>query len=346
MTCRARRGKRSHCVITLRSHPQMPQYLHLTPQCPHARLAPMAPLRAGVVLLLLALAGGVGALRGNLGLAAPRLNTFEEAVEASGLLDDRPPEDAGDSGHSFYTVQPMQLLSWYPRAYLWPKFMDKARCEHVIAMAERRLAPSGLALKRGDTAEATRDVRTSQGTFMSRQEDPGALGGSVVVVGGWHRGRARGLAQHRPRSLPPRTDVVAVRPLACPDGVLAWIEDKIAVLTGVPTGYGEPFNVLRYEQGQHYDSHFDAFDEAAYGKQPSQRVRAGCAARAHAPARCGTAARYEAGAAADAARAHPCVTLPSRLPPHPSCAAADCDRADLPERRRGGWRDCVPTGGR
>ena len=65
--------------------------------------------------------------------------------------------------------------------------------------------------------------------------------------------------------------------LLCPpatnaDGVLAWIEDKIAVLTGIPTGFGEPFNVLRYENGQHYDSHFDAFDEAAYGKQPSQRV--------------------------------------------------------------------------
>lgn len=41
----------------------------------------------------------------------------------------------------------------------------------------------------------SRDVRTSQGTFMSREMDP--------------------------------------------DGVLAWVEDKISVLTGIPTYHGE-----------------------------------------------------------------------------------------------------------
>lgn len=44
-------------------------------------------------------------------------------------------------------------------------------------------------------------------------------------------------------------------------------------MTGVPAAHGEPFNVLRYENGQHYDSHYDSFDEASYGKQFSQRVR-------------------------------------------------------------------------
>lgn len=34
----------------------------------------------------------------------------------------------------------------------------------------------------------------------------------------------------------------------------------------------QPFNLLRYELGQHYDSHYDAFDES-YGPQPSQRVQ-------------------------------------------------------------------------
>lgn len=37
----------------------------------------------------------------------------------------------------------MQLLSLLPRAYLMPKFLDKARCQHVIDMATKRLAPSG-----------------------------------------------------------------------------------------------------------------------------------------------------------------------------------------------------------
>jgi hypothetical protein len=59
-----------------------------------------------------------------------------------------------------------------------------------------------------------------------------------------------------------------------PDGVLAWVEDKIAAVTGLPVGHGEPFNILRYEVGQHYDSHYDSFSTADYGVQASQRVRA------------------------------------------------------------------------
>jgi hypothetical protein len=35
----------------------------------------------------------------------------------------------------------------------------------------------------------------------------------------------------------------------------------------------QPFNVLRYESGQHYDSHYDIFEPESYGPQPSQRVR-------------------------------------------------------------------------
>jgi hypothetical protein len=112
------------------------------------------------------------------------------------------------------------------------RFLDEERCKHVIRLAEAKLAPSGLALKKGDTLESTREIRTSQGTFMSRQDDP--------------------------------------------MGVLAYIEDKIAVLTGIPAGHGEAFNILRYELGQHYDSHYDAFAEEEYGKQTSQRVSARC----------------------------------------------------------------------
>lgn len=34
----------------------------------------------------------------------------------------------------------------------------------------------------------------------------------------------------------------------------------------------QAFNVLRYEIGQRYDSHYDAFNPAEYGPQKSQRV--------------------------------------------------------------------------
>ena len=37
-------------------------------------------------------------------------------------------------------------------------------------------------------------------------------------------------------------------------------------------GWAQPFNVLRYESGQHYDSHYDIFEPESYGPQPSQRV--------------------------------------------------------------------------
>jgi hypothetical protein len=39
------------------------------------------------------------------------------------------------------------------------------------------------------------------------------------------------------------------------DGVLAWLERKIAAVTMLPVSHGEAFNVLRYRNGAHYDSH-------------------------------------------------------------------------------------------
>lgn len=35
----------------------------------------------------------------------------------------------------------------------------------------------------------------------------------------------------------------------------------------------QAFNILRYEVGQKYNSHYDAFSAAEYGPQKSQRVR-------------------------------------------------------------------------
>ncbi|XP_004496895.1 probable prolyl 4-hydroxylase 9 [Cicer arietinum] len=53
--------------------------------------------------------------------------------------------------------------------------------------------------------------------------------------------------------------------------ILDFIERKIAKVTMIPRTYGEDFNILRYEVGQKYDSHYDAFDPAEYG-YVSQRV--------------------------------------------------------------------------
>ncbi|KAE8667882.1 putative prolyl 4-hydroxylase 9 [Hibiscus syriacus] len=53
---------------------------------------------------------------------------------------------------------------------------------------------------------------------------------------------------------------------------LDLIERKIAKATSIPQSHGEAFNILRYEIGQKYDSHYDAFNPSEYGPQSSQRV--------------------------------------------------------------------------
>ncbi|XP_062155893.1 probable prolyl 4-hydroxylase 9 [Alnus glutinosa] len=55
-------------------------------------------------------------------------------------------------------------------------------------------------------------------------------------------------------------------------GILDVIEGKIARATMLPRNHGEAFNILRYEVGQLYKSHYDAFNPTEYGPQKSQRV--------------------------------------------------------------------------
>ncbi|XP_031277952.1 probable prolyl 4-hydroxylase 9 isoform X1 [Pistacia vera] len=55
-------------------------------------------------------------------------------------------------------------------------------------------------------------------------------------------------------------------------GTLDVVEEKIARATMLPKVHGEAFNVLRYEIGQRYHSHYDAFNPEEYGPQKSQRV--------------------------------------------------------------------------
>ncbi|XP_011001658.1 PREDICTED: probable prolyl 4-hydroxylase 9 [Populus euphratica] len=55
-------------------------------------------------------------------------------------------------------------------------------------------------------------------------------------------------------------------------GTLDFIEKKIAKATMIPQSHGEAFNILRYEIGQKYDSHYDVFNPDEYGPQSSQRA--------------------------------------------------------------------------
>ncbi|CAL5227680.1 g10688 [Coccomyxa viridis] len=154
--------------------------------------------------------------------------SFEEAVAATEALLRAPPVKPAHTGNEFYSSQPLQIISWYPRIILFPGFIDEQRCAHFVKLAKARLAPSALAMRKTEEDQETEDVRTSQGTFMSRHDDL--------------------------------------------EGVISWIEEKAAQLTGLPVSHGEPFNVLRYQLGQHYDSHYDIFEPESYGPQSSQRM--------------------------------------------------------------------------
>lgn len=134
----------------------------------------------------------------------------------------------GQSGDSFITATPFQVLSWSPRALLFPKFASKEQCETIIKLAKSRLAPSSLALRKGETSESTKGTRTSSGTFLAARQDK--------------------------------------------SGTLQGVEEKMARATMTPVSHGEAFNVLRYELGQKYNSHYDFFNPAEYGPQKSQRM--------------------------------------------------------------------------
>lgn len=153
--------------------------------------------------------------------ARPRSRVLESVEEFDVLPN-------GDTGEHSLTSIPFQVLSWFPRALYFPNFATIEQCQGIIKMAKADLKPSSLALRKGETAENTKGIRTSSGMFISASEDK--------------------------------------------TGILDLIEEKIAKATMIPRTHGEAFNVLRYETGQSYHSHYDAFDPSQYGPQKSQRV--------------------------------------------------------------------------
>ncbi|KAK1301028.1 hypothetical protein QJS10_CPB13g00423 [Acorus calamus] len=135
--------------------------------------------------------------------------------------------DYGETGEDLVSSIPFQVLSMRPRAVYFPKFATPEQCQGIIKMTKPNLRPSTLALRKGETVENTKGIRTSSGTFISASEDK--------------------------------------------TGILANVERKIARVTMIPRAHGEAFNVLRYEIGQSYYSHYDAFNPAEYGPQKNQR---------------------------------------------------------------------------
>ncbi|KAK2361325.1 2-oxoglutarate (2OG) and Fe(II)-dependent oxygenase superfamily protein [Trifolium repens] len=63
------------------------------------------------------------------------------------------------------------VLSWKPRALYFPNFATAEQCESIVSVAKAGLKPSSLALRKGETAENTKGIRTSSGVFISASED-------------------------------------------------------------------------------------------------------------------------------------------------------------------------------
>lgn len=159
---------------------------------------------------------------------SPGPGDWEQLARSSGLYDSRAPLPPGDTGFSSYLLQPLQVLSFYPRIVVYPNFIDPQRAEAIKRAAEGRLARSVVQLRKTDNAQEQSGVRTSSGTFLKPEVDP--------------------------------------------SGAIAWLDERIAQVTGIPTSHFEPFNVLRYALTEHYDSHYDRFDPKEYGTQPSNRI--------------------------------------------------------------------------
>ncbi|KAF3785431.1 putative prolyl 4-hydroxylase 9 [Nymphaea thermarum] len=158
------------------------------------------------------------------------LSASSREMRNRGLLEEEPPASMphGRTGDPSVNSIPFQVLSWRPRALYFPRFAEPEQCRTIIKIAKATMAPSTLALRKGETRQNTQGIRTSSGTFISATEDK--------------------------------------------TGILALMEQKIAKATMLPRAHGEAFNVLRYEIGQKYDSHYDVFNPAEYGPQKSQRV--------------------------------------------------------------------------
>ncbi|XP_057494602.1 probable prolyl 4-hydroxylase 9 isoform X2 [Actinidia eriantha] len=156
----------------------------------------------------------------------PSVRSGPRILESVEEEDDSMPH--GETGEPRVASIPFQVLSWKPRALYFPNFATSEQCKSIIKMAKSKLKPSTLALRKGETAESTKGIRTSSGTFISAEEDK--------------------------------------------TGILEFVERKIARATMIPRSHGEAFNILRYEIGQRYASHYDAFNPAEYGAQKSQRI--------------------------------------------------------------------------
>ncbi|KAI3441021.1 Fe2OG dioxygenase domain-containing protein [Psidium guajava] len=170
-----------------------------------------------------------------------RARGLESVSDARGYT----PLPRGETGDDSFVSIPFQVLSWGPRALYFPNFATAEQCQSIIEMVKAGLKPSALALRKGETEENTKGIRTSSGMFISASEDKT---GTLDII---------------------EEKIARVQ---CFQGNME--REDLKLFEDITMF--QAFNVLRYEIGQRYNSHYDAFSPAEYGPQKSQRVASFC----------------------------------------------------------------------
>ena len=132
---------------------------------------------------------------------------------------------------------------------MYPHFIDAARCDHIIALARAKLRSSDLAWRPdekpddsqvgGRLAGASRRALGRAVAFLGRRPSKARKAHCVPARPGSLQGAPS------PRPPPPRpqdmrtSEGTFIDSRDDKDGVLAWLEHKIAAVTLLPVQHGE-----------------------------------------------------------------------------------------------------------
>uniref|UniRef100_A0A166IFN6 Uncharacterized protein n=1 Tax=Daucus carota subsp. sativus TaxID=79200 RepID=A0A166IFN6_DAUCS len=171
-----------------------------------------------------------------------------------------------------------QVLSWKPRALYFPGFATPEQCESIIKIAKASLEPSTLALRKGEKAENLKGIRTSSGTFIKASEDKsGTLDiiedkiSSATMIPRTHGEKPGSLLHHVNQWYLIKLELPAAV-LNVAKYLLLLVYPDSSVVQFIMLVTFQAFNILRYEIGQKYRPHYDAFNPNIYGQVKSQRV--------------------------------------------------------------------------
>ncbi|KAA0053723.1 putative prolyl 4-hydroxylase 7 isoform X2 [Cucumis melo var. makuwa] len=148
------------------------------------------------------------------------------------------------TGGSAITIDPTRViqLSSKPRAFLYKGFLSYEECQHLIHLAKGKLRQSLVAAGTGESV--TSKERTSTGMFLRKAQDK-IVARIESRIAAWTF-----LPLGKLYNLFDVLSFIYLRNEACINSKLLFCSDN-----------GEPIQILRYENGQKYEPHFDFFQD-------------------------------------------------------------------------------------